>query len=186
MSASFLLQHSLTQGAHSGPPPTAQAPSVTSLAGTRTERLFPGRIEQGLAAWRRLRELKTGHLLWAKHWICSESMWAKCPWECLPSALLHPQELPALLHGMHIFTPFYPCAKPGKRLVLAQLEVVSAEPYVLGAVGSSVPAGPGTAQGVVRTHEPLCQNSSSALKSAEPVSAPLLQHRAGAALPVLR
>jgi len=52
----FCRAVSLAQGACSGPPPPAQALSVTSLAGTRTEGQFPSWIEQGLAAWRRLRE----------------------------------------------------------------------------------------------------------------------------------
>lgn len=137
---------SLTQGAHSGPPPTAQAPSVTSLAGTRAERQCPSRIKQGLAARRRLREPETrplaGRALGLLGKLVGKASLGMPPL-CLAPSPSHPhsRELPtpAPLHGMRVFTPFYPHAKPGKQLVLAEPEIVSSRAIYTGSSGQPSP-----------------------------------------------
>lgn len=83
------LQHGLMQAV-----PTAPARSVTSLAGTRAERQFPGRIEQGLAAWRQLREPENRPLAAGTALVSLGKLVGKASLRMPPSALLCPHHHP--------------------------------------------------------------------------------------------
>lgn len=113
------------------------SPECDQPVGTRAERQFPGRIEQGLAAQRRLGEPETRPLAAGTVLGSLGKLWAKCPWDTCSVPI--PSLSPDSSSTAWDFTPLYPHAKPGKQLVPAQPKIVSIRALYNGSRGQPSP-----------------------------------------------